>query len=144
MVESGYLGLFATAFLAATLIPVSSEVVLGALTAAEGFDIWLLVAVATAGNTLGSVINWLLGRYCLNWRDKRWFPIKPASLVRATERFNRYGLWSMLFAWLPIVGDPLTFAAGVLGVRFRIFVTLVAIGKATRYIAVAFLAQQFL
>lgn len=144
MVESGYLGLFATALLAATLIPVSSEVVLAALTAAKGFDIWLLVAVATLGNTLGSVINWLLGRYCLHWRDRRWFPVKPATLARATERFNRYGLWSMLFAWLPIVGDPLTFAAGVLGVRFRSFVTLVAIGKAVRYVVVAVLAQQVL
>ena len=60
MLESGYLGLFATAFLAATLIPISSEVVLGALSAAQGFNIWLLVAVASTGNTLGSVVNWLL------------------------------------------------------------------------------------
>ena len=143
MLEYGYLGLFATAFLAATLIPVSSEIVLGALSAAQGFDVWLLVAVATTGNTLGSVVNWWLGRYCLHWRDRRWFPVKPATLTRATERFNRYGLWSLLLAWLPIVGDPLTFAAGVLGVRFPIFVTLVAIGKAARYVAVAALAVQF-
>jgi membrane protein YqaA with SNARE-associated domain len=144
MVESGYFGLFATAFLAATLIPISSEIVLGALATAEDFDVWLLVAVATTGNTLGSVINWLLGRYCLHWRNHRWFPIKPATLDRATARFNRYGRWSMLFAWLPIVGDPLTFAAGVLGMNFRIFVILVAIGKAARYIAVAALAHRFL
>ena len=143
MLEYGYLGLFATAFLAATLIPISSEVVLGALSTAQGFEIWLLVAVATAGNTLGSIVNWWLGHYCLHWRDRRWFPIKPASLTRATERFNRYGLWSLLLAWLPIVGDPLTFAAGVLGVRFPIFVTLVAIAKAARYAAVAALAEQF-
>jgi len=144
MLESGYLGLFATALLAATLIPVSSEVVLAALTAAQGFDIWLLVAVATTGNTLGSVINWLLGRYCLHWRDRRWFPVKPATLARATERFNRYGLWSLLFAWLPIVGDPLTFVAGILRVRFPVFVVLVATGKAARYAAVAALAQQII
>ena len=144
MLESGYFGLFATAFLAATLIPVSSEVVLGALTAAQGFDIWILVTVATAGNTLGSVLNWLLGRYCLHWQDRRWFPIKQATLERATERFNRFGLWSLLLAWLPVVGDPLTFAAGMFGVRFPIFVTLVAIGKAARYIAVAALARQLI
>ena len=94
------------------------------------------------GNTLGSIINWILGRYCLYWRDRRWFPIKPAALDRATDRFNRYGLWSMMFAWLPIVGDPLTFAAGILGVRFPIFVALVAIGKAVRYIVVASLAER--
>ena len=144
MLESGYLGLFATAFLAATLIPISSEVVLGALSAAQGFDIWLLVAVASTGNTLGSVVNWLLGRYCLRWQDRRWFPVKPDTLTHATALFNRYGLWSLLLAWVPIVGDPLTFAAGVLGVRFPIFVTLVAIGKTARYLAVAALAQQFI
>lgn len=144
MPETGYLGLFATALVAATLVPVSSEAVLGALTAAEGYEIWLLVAVATAGNTLGAVINWLLGRYCLHWRDRRWFPIKAAALDRATNRFNRYGIWSLLFAWLPIVGDPLTFAAGMLGVRFRAFLVLVAVGKAARYIAVAALARQLL
>jgi len=144
LLESGYLGLFATAFLAATLIPISSEVVLGALSAAQGFNIWLLVAVASTGNTLGSVVNWLLGRYCLRWQDRGWFPVMPDTLTRATARFNRYGLWSLLLAWVPIVGDPLTFAAGVLGVRFPIFVTLVAIGKTARYIAVAALAQQFI
>lgn len=144
MVEFGYLGLFGTAFVAATLIPISSEVVLSALTTADGFHVWLLVAVATVGNTLGSVVNWLLGRYCLHWQDRRWFPIKQASLTRATERFNRYGVWTMLFAWVPIIGDPLTFAAGLLRVDFRIFVTLVAIGKAGRYIAVAALAEQLL
>ena len=144
MLESGYLGLFATAFLAATLIPISSEVVLGALSAAQGFDIWLLVAVASTGNTLGSVVNWLLGSYCLRWQDRRWFLVKTDTLTRATARFNRYGLWSLLLAWVPIVGDPLTFAAGVLGVRFPIFVTLTTIGKTARYIAVAELAQQFI
>ncbi len=142
MVESGYFGLFMSSLLAATLIPISSEVVLGALTAAEGFNIWLLVLVATIGNTLGSVVNWLLGRYCLHWQDRRWFPIKAATLDSATAQFKRYGLWTMLFAWVPIIGDPLTFAAGILGVKFHLFVILVAIGKATRYIAVASLAHQ--
>lgn len=142
VVEFGYLGLFGTAFVAATLIPISSEVVLSALTKAAGFEIWLLVAVATVGNTLGSVVNWLLGRYCLHWQDRSWFPIKQNSLTRATERFNRYGVWTMLFAWVPVIGDPLTFAAGLLRIDFRIFVTLVAIGKAARYIAVAALAEQ--
>ena len=144
MLESGYLGLFATAFLAASLIPVSSEVALAVLSKAEGFDNWLLVAVATAGNTLGSIVNWILGRYCLHWRDQRWFPIKPAILTLATERFHRYGLWSLLLAWLPIVGDPLTFAAGVLGVRFPIFIALVAIGKVARYITIVALAQHII
>jgi membrane protein YqaA with SNARE-associated domain len=144
VVELGYIGLFGTAFAAATLIPISSEVVLSALTKADGFEIWLLVVVATVGNTLGSVVNWLLGRYCLHWQDRRWFPIKQESLTRATECFNRYGVWTMLFAWIPVIGDPLTFAAGLLRVDFRVFLTLVAIGKAARYIAVAALTEQLL
>jgi len=140
--EYGYLTLFAAAFLAATIIPFSSEIALSALSKAQGFDTWLLVAVATTGNTLGSTLNWWLGRYCLHWRERRWFPIKPARLARATKQFNRYGIWSLLLTWIPIIGDPLAFAAGVLGVRFPIFVALVAIGKTARYMAVVALAHQ--
>ena len=138
---SGTLGLFATALLAATLIPVSSEVVLGVLIAAKGADFWWLVAVASLGNTLGAAINWVLGRACLRWRDRRWFPIKPAALARATTGFNRFGSWSLLFAWLPVVGDPLTFAAGVLRVNFWLFLALVAIGKTARYAVIASTAE---
>lgn len=144
MPDTGYLGLFVTSLAAATLLPVSSEAVLGVLAAAQGYDLWLLIAVATTGNTLGAVVNWLLGRYCLQWQDRRWFPVSPNALRRAAARFNHYGLWSLLFAWLPIIGDPLTFVAGTLGVRFRIFLVLVAAGKAARYIAVAALARQIL
>ena len=133
---SSTLGLFVTALVAATLIPVSSEAVLGALSAAAGADIWWLVAVATFGNTLGAAINWVLGRGFLRWRDRRWFPIKPAALVRATDRFKRFGSWSLLFAWLPVVGDPLTFAAGVLRVNFWLFLALAGAGKAARYAVV--------
>jgi membrane protein YqaA with SNARE-associated domain len=132
-----------TALIAATLIPVSSEVVLGALSAAEGADIWWLVAVASLGNTLGAAINWVLGRACLRWRDRRWFPVKPAALARATDRFNRFGSWLLLFAWLPVIGDPLTFAAGVLRVNFWLFLVLVAIGKTARYAVVASTAATF-
>ncbi len=137
---SSTLGLFLTALLAATLIPVSSEAVLGALSAADGADIWWLVAVASLGNTLGAAINWWLGRTCLRWREHRWFPVKPAALARATDRFNRFGSWSLLFAWLPVVGDPLTFAAGVLRVNFWRFLALVAAGKTARYAIIAAIA----
>jgi membrane protein YqaA with SNARE-associated domain len=138
---SSTLGLFVTALVAATLIPVSSEAVLGALSAAPRADIWWLVAVASVGNTLGAAINWVLGRACLRWRERRWFPIKPAALDRATDRFNRFGTCSLLFAWLPVVGDPLTFAAGVLRVNFWLFVVLVAIGKTARYAVIASAAK---
>jgi len=99
-------------------------------------DTWLLVAVATAGNTLGSVVNWGLGRYLLHWADRPWFPFSRAQLARASERFNKYGVWTLLFAWVPVIGDPLTFAAGVLQVRFALFLPLVAVGKGLRYVLI--------
>ena len=135
------LGLFASAFLAATILPFSSEAVLAALAVTDGADVVLLWAVASTGNVLGAVVNWLLGRFCLHFQDRRWFPVKPPELERAQRWFSRYGQWSLLFAWVPIVGDPLTVAAGLLRVRLGWFVVLVAIGKAGRYAAVILLAE---
>ena len=133
MVEVGLLGLFVSAFVSATLLPMSSEAVLAALISAQGWNVVLLVLVATAGNTLGSVVNWALGHFCLHWRDSRWFPISIDKLEAGSAWFRRFGVWSLLFAWLPVIGDPLTFAAGIAQVRFPLFLTLVLIGKATRY-----------
>ncbi|NNG04200.1 MAG: DedA family protein [Inquilinus sp.] len=137
-------GLFASAFLAATILPFSSEAVLAALATAEGADVPLLWAVASVGNTAGSAANWGLGRFALRWRERRWFPVKPATLDRARERFLRYGAWTLLFAWVPVVGDPLTMAAGLLRMNFWAFLVLVAIGKAGRYAAVLVLAERLL
>jgi len=133
--------LFASAFLAATLVPASSEAVLAWLAAAEGADLVLLVAVATAGNTLGAVLNWLLGRFCLRFGERRWFPVKSGALLRATGWMERRGTPLLLLSWLPVVGDPLTFAAGVLRVRFATFASLVAAGKCARYVAVVALVR---
>ena len=132
----GYLGLFLVAFLAATFVPVSSEAMLAGVDAADLYPDVMLLLVATAGNTLGSVVNWLLGRFCLHLQDRRWFPVSKERLDRASGWFARYGVWSLVLAWLPIVGDPLTFAAGVLRVRLLPFVLLVGIGKAGRYGAI--------
>ena len=96
---------------------------------------WLLL-VASAGNTLGSVFNWLLGRFCLRWRDRPWFPAGPERLAAATVWFNRYGVWSLLLSWMPVVGDPITLVAGVLKVGFWRFLVLVAIAKTVRYLVV--------
>ena len=128
-----YLTLFAWALLAATLVPVSSEVALVALAFSHGAQPILLWALATAGNTLGGVVNWLIGRYLTHFAGRRWFPFSAVQLDKASERFRRYGQWSLVFAWLPIVGDPLTFAAGVLRTRFWLFVLLVGLGKGARY-----------
>lgn len=127
-----YLSLFFTALIAATLFPLSSEALLVTLLY-QHYTPWLLWLVATSGNTLGSCINWYLGKQCLHWQDKKWFPVKPAQLARAQQQFQRYGLVSLLFAWVPVVGDPLTFFAGVMRIRFWQFLVLVVIGKALRY-----------
>ena len=136
------LGLFASAFLAATILPFSSEAVLAALAVTDGADVVLLWAVASTGNVLGAVVNWLLGRFCLHFQDRRWFPVKPPELERAQRWFSRYGVWSLLFAWVPIVGDPLTVVAGLMRVKLSWFLVLVAIGKAGRYAAVILLAER--
>jgi len=128
----GYLGLFLVAFLAATLLPAYSEVLfVGLLTA--GYDPWALWAWATAGNTLGAAVNWLLGRYLLHYQDRSWFPFKQDTLGLAQGWFQRYGIWSLLLSWAPIVGDSLTFIAGLMGVRFPLFLLLTALGKGARY-----------
>jgi membrane protein YqaA with SNARE-associated domain len=135
-----YAALFASAFLSATLLPGSSEAALVGLLAAGQGNVALLVAVATAGNVLGSVANWILGRFFSHFRDRRWFPVDRKSFDRAIEWYGRYGVWSLLLAWLPVVGDPLTLVAGALRTDIRWFVLLVMIGKAARYV---FLAAAF-
>ena len=128
-----YGGLFLTAFVAATLFPAQSELLLAGLTASGSYDVWLLLLVATVGNVLGSALNWALGRYLMHFQDRRWFPVTPRQVEKATGWFQRFGVWSLLFAWLPIVGDPLTLVAGILRVDLRLFLLLVTVGKAGRY-----------
>jgi len=131
-----YAGLFASAFTSATLLPGSSEAVLIALLAAGQGDARLLVIVATAGNVLGSCVNWALGRFFSSFRDRRWFPADGQSYERATAWFRRYGAWSLLLSWLPVIGDPLTAVAGALRVGLLRFLVLVSLGKAARYMFV--------
>jgi membrane protein YqaA with SNARE-associated domain len=137
----GYVSLFATGFIAATLLPASSEVLLLAL-AQQGYAPLGLWLAATSGNTLGSCVNWYLGKELLRFQHKRWFPVSPQQLHKAQQQFQRYGSWSLLLAWLPIVGDPLTLVAGTLRVRFSVFLMLVALGKGTRYALLLVLAWQ--
>ena len=135
-----YLGLFVSAFLAATLVPAYSEILFAGLVSA-GYDPLALWLWASAGNTLGSAVNWTLGRYLLQFQERRWFPFKEGTLTRAQRWFQRYGVWSLLMAWLPVGGDALTFVAGVMRVRFAVFIVLTAIGKASRYALVLYMLQ---
>ena len=129
-------GLFLTALLAATVLPAQSEFLLAGLHLAGRHDRFVLVAVATAGNVLGSLINWSLGRYLIRFRDRPWFPIKGRALERAACFYRRWGVRTLLLAWTPIVGDPLTLVAGVFRTRLRVFVPLVTAGKLARYLVV--------
>lgn len=139
-----YAGLFASAFLAATILPFSSEAVLATLSTLDGVDFVILWAVATAGNTLGAMVNWVLGRWCLHWQDRKWFPFKAEDLDKADRWFAKWGVWSLLISWVPVIGDPITFAAGFLRVNFWLFAVLVLIAKGGRYVAVLVIAQGLL
>jgi membrane protein YqaA with SNARE-associated domain len=130
--ELGLLGLALSAFLAATILPLSSELVLSSLLLAGQSPIPIII-VATIGNVLGSVVNYFLGRWGAEPLLHRWFKLSTHQTNKAEQYFNRYGKWSLLFAWLPIIGDPLTVVAGMLKVNFGLFLLLVTVGKLGRY-----------
>ncbi len=133
-------GLFLAALAAATLIPAQSEALLVGMVLADLHPVWLLLLVATTGNVLGSVVNWALGRYLIRFSDRRWFPVSPAALARASESYRRWGHWSLLGSWLPVVGDPLTLVAGVLREPFWRFVGIVTLAKGGRYLVLVWMA----
>ncbi|MBU8977836.1 MULTISPECIES: YqaA family protein [unclassified Lysobacter] len=137
-----YLGLFFIAFVAATLLPAQSEGALVGLQLA-GYAPWALVLAASVGNVLGSTVNWFLGRELVRFSDRRWFPVKPAAMARAQAWYARYGKWSLLLSWMPIIGDPLTLAAGAMREPLRVFVVLVAIAKTGRYVALALITAHY-
>jgi len=132
----GYLGLFLSSFLAATILPFSSEVVLGVLLS---YDIspYGTIFTATTGNVLGSVVNYGLGVWGSGRLLNKLFGISRVEIEKAETRFKKYGIFSLLFAWVPIIGDPLTVVAGMLKLNFFLFVLLVGIGKFLRYVFVA-------
>lgn len=135
--------LFAAAFLAATILPFSSEAMLaGALLGSE--QSWAtLIAVASLGNILGSVVNWALGRAIAQARPTRWLKADPKRLARAQLWYQKWGRWSLLLSWVPIIGDPLTVVAGLLREPLIVFLPLVAVAKVGRYLAVAAAASGF-
>jgi membrane protein YqaA with SNARE-associated domain len=133
-----HFSLFSAAFLSATVLPGSSEIVLVMLTLQRPDDWPTLFLAATIGNTLGSLTNWILGRWFSGLSGRRWFPASQQQLDKASSWFGKYGTWSLLLAWLPIIGDALTIVAGILRVDLWIFIALVGSGKALRYAVVLF------
>ena len=134
LVEYG--GLFAAAFLSATLFPFQSEAVLFGMLVADHYSWWVLIAVASLGNILGSIVNWFLGRFFARFERRRWFPVSRAQVEKAEGWYRRYGRWTLLLSWTPIIGDPLTVVAGVMREPLRVFIPLVALAKTGRYLAV--------
>ena len=138
--ELGYLGLFVSSFLAATILPLSSEVVLSALLLTDLSPV-ALVAIATTGNVLGSLTNYALGYWASLEVVKKWLKISEDQFVQAEQRFVKYGIFSLFFAWVPVIGDPLTLIAGILRIRLLWFLILVTTGKLLRYIVITYLVS---
>jgi membrane protein YqaA with SNARE-associated domain len=137
MLSSAYVGLFVSAFGAATLLPLQSEAVLVGLLTTGRYPLWTLLCVATAGNVLGAMVNWVLGRWIEHFRHRRWFPVDEARLARAQRSYRRFGRWSLLLSWMPVIGDPLTLIAGVMREPWWSFLLIVLVAKASRYAVLA-------
>lgn len=137
-----YPALFLLSFLASTILPLGSEWLLATLVV-QGKDPLMSVAIATAGNTLGACTTFAIGLYGGPFLIERVLRISTESRCRAEKLFGKYGLWSILFSWVPVVGDPLCLAAGALRVRFGIFVVLVLSGKLARYGIVSLMALKY-
>jgi len=125
--------LFLISFLAATLLPLGSELAVVATAALGEYPLLTLLLVASIGNILGSVSNYWLGRLALRFQDRDWFPVSRAALDKAQGRFAHWGQGVILLSWMPIIGDPITVAAGVMRMNFWRFLILVSLAKSLRY-----------
>ena len=133
------LGLFClvrSAFGAARLLPLQSEAVLVGLLIQAEHSALILIAVASLGNILGSCVNWYLGLKVEQFKDKKWFPVSEVKLNQAQNIYHKYGFWSLLLSWVPIIGDPITLIAGLMKENFIRFLWVVSIAKIGRYVCV--------
>lgn len=129
-------GLFGAAFGAATLLPFQSEFVFAAVQRGTAVPLWAIVLVASVGNTLGSVLNWWMGRFVESWKGSRWFPLTERQMDRAERLYARWGVWTLLLSWAPF-GDGFTVVAGLMRTPLWLFLALVAPVKTGRYLALA-------
>ncbi|MDT8443868.1 MAG: YqaA family protein [Desulfuromonadales bacterium] len=136
LLEYGYPALFLLSLLASTLVPLGSEWLLAALLI-KGFDPPSVVLVATVGNSCGALLTYAIGLWGGPFLVQRILRISKESQKRAERFFNRYGSWSLLFSWVPVLGDPLCLVAGILRTGFWRFLLLVTTGKLLRYMVVA-------
>ena len=120
----------------ATIIPFGSEVYFITLLSLEKYNHFILFLVVSVGNVLGSLFNWICGFYINFFIKKSWFPINNKIIDRGNKLFIKYGKWSLLISWFPLIGDPITFAAGTLRYPIIPFLVLVSIGKVGRYLII--------
>lgn len=130
--------LFFSAFLSATLLPGSSEALLLYKLSEQQVAVTLLVS-ATSGNLLGSIVTYAMGVFGNTLMHKRWLGIDEKALLKAESNYRRWGVYSLLLAWLPVIGDPLCLLAGLLRVNFAAFVILAGVGKLARYSVLIYL-----
>ena len=133
-----YLSLFTIGFMVATIVPFGSEMYFATLLAMNKYNSILLLIAVSIGNILGSVFNWICGFYAAYFLKKKWFPINQNQIDKATNFFINYGKWSLLLAWVPFIGDPITFVAGTLRYSIYPFLLFVSISKIARYLVIYF------
>lgn len=129
---NSYIFLFFSAFISATLFPMGSEALL-IYDITQGLNIYLLLLFATLGNTLGSIVNYYLGLKGEEYLVRK--NLISEKYIKVSKKFfDKYGGFTLLFSWLPIIGDPITFIAGVLKYEIKRFILLVLIAKFSRYL----------
>jgi len=126
--------LFLSAFGAATLLPLQSEAVLLGLLVNSSYSAFTLISVASVGNILGSCVNWYLGLRIEQYKGRKWFPVSEQQMQKAQRSYQKYGYWSLLLSWVPMIGDPITLIAGLLKENFARFLLIVSIAKIGRYL----------
>lgn len=144
MNSAAYLSLFLISLGAATILPLGSEPAVVGLLAGGTLPWQGIVFVASLGNILGSIINWLLGRSFTHFQDRRWFPVNQKNMELAQGWYHHYGRASLLLSWVPIIGDPLTVAAGILREPLWSFTLFVGIAKLGRYLALTAITLNWL
>ncbi|RXK12745.1 hypothetical protein CP965_09220 [Halarcobacter mediterraneus] len=137
-----YIVLFLSAFLSATLFPFGSEALL-IYNLQEGYNVYLLLLFATMGNTLGSLFNYIIGLKGEEYLENKAY-LKKEKILKYKKYFDKFGAYCLLFSWLPIIGDPLTFIAGILKYNLKKFIILVVIAKFSRYVFLVFVSFYFL
>ncbi|MBJ9721986.1 DedA family protein [Acinetobacter calcoaceticus] len=139
-----YFLLFISAFGAATLLPLQSEAVLVTLLLKGQYSALLLISIATLGNVLGSCVNWWLGLKIEQFKHRKWFPVSKKRLQQAQSFYHKYGFYSLLLSWAPIIGDPITLVAGLFKENFWRFLGIVIIAKAGRYLFIYWVVMGFI